>query len=72
MYNNFCVIKYINFEVFFIVIKGLEEKMMKKFRVLLDGRFIVFFGKNGGMYFFFVKVRLKISGICIFFLSLVS
>lgn len=45
---------------------------MKKFRVLLDGRFIVFFGKNGGMYFFFVKVRLKISGFCIFFLSLVS
>lgn len=72
MYNNFCVIQYINFEAFFIVIKGLEEKMMKKFRVSPDGRFIVFLGKNGGMHLLSAKVRLKIPGTCIFPLSSAS
>lgn len=72
MYNNFSVIQYINFEAFFIVIKGLEEKMMKKFRVSPDGRFIVFLGKNGGMHLLSAKVRLKIPGTCIFPLSLAS
>lgn len=72
MYINFSVIQYINFEAFFIVIKGLEEKMMKKFRVSPDGRFIVFLGKNGGMHLLSAKVRLKIPGTCIFPLSLAS
>lgn len=72
MYYNFSVIQYINFEAFFIVIKGLEEKMMKKFRVSPDGRFIVFLGKNGGMHLLSAKVRLKIPGTCIFPLSLAS
>lgn len=64
MYISFSVIQYINFEAFFIVIKGLEEKMMKKFRVSPDGRFIVFLGKNGGMHLLSAKVRLKIPGTC--------
>lgn len=72
MYINFSVIQYINFEAFFIVIKGLEEKMMKKFRVSPDGRFIVFLGKNGGMHLLSAKVRLKILGTCIFPLSSAS
>lgn len=54
------------------MIKGLEEKMMKKFRVSPDGRFIVFLGKNGGMHLLSAKVRLKIPGTCIFPLSSAS
>lgn len=72
MYISFSVIQYINFEAFFIVIKGLEEKMMKKFRVSPDGRFIVFLGKHGGMHLLSAKVRLKIHVQCIFLFSSAS
>lgn len=38
-------------------IKGLEEKMMKKFKVSPDGRFIVFLGKNGEMHLLSAKSK---------------
>ncbi|XP_056010780.1 U3 small nucleolar RNA-associated protein 18 homolog [Ostrea edulis] len=38
-------------------IKGLEEKMMKKFKVSPDGRFLVFLGKTGGMHLLSAKSK---------------
>ncbi|XP_062621105.1 U3 small nucleolar RNA-associated protein 18 homolog [Saccostrea cucullata] len=38
-------------------VKGLEEKMMKKFKVSPDGKFLVFLGKTGGMHLLSAKSK---------------
>nr|XP_022326362.1 U3 small nucleolar RNA-associated protein 18 homolog [Crassostrea virginica] len=58
--------KYRNFQYYDMIagkivnvprIKGLEEKMMKKFKVSPDGRFIVFIGKAGGLHLLSAKSK---------------
>ena len=51
-----------------VMLIGLEEKMMKKFKVSPDGRFIVFIGKAGGLHLLSAKasqVELDIRKISI-------